>query len=428
MKPAKPFSATMDEQTFVPPTMRALYYCPLPTATDNEGEGNSTSLIFDTDFPVPKPSPSQYLIKVQTAAFSHDEIRLARTLNPTLSVPQIPLHNICGTVISTPSQDHYKPSGPKAKVDDVVFGLVNYTRDGGAADYVLATEDELAFKPQNISAAEAAAIPLPALTAWQALFTYGGLEPGGSSSGNGNNNGGHIHRTSSSGGGGISRISSNISNSNSRSLGIGKKLLPKHHNNQNHPLRIFITNAGDAETALQALHLLRSATLFPSTNKPWICATCSSTEQATYLRTEFIVAETIVAPRPPDPDFDLAAAFRDKRWEPVDFVLDCLGGSIFRQAHSPHVVRDHGVVLTAVDPEPAQNPQWENGVTRGLFSRFVSVEPDGEALGQIARLVEDEQSVRGRAANVVDLVNGGNVLDAGASDALRGKMIVVKVN
>ena len=109
-------------------------------------------------------------------------------------------------------------------------------------------------------------------------------------------------------------------------------------------------------------------------------------------------------------------------------MLDCLGGSIFRQAHSPHVVRDHGVVLTAVDPEPAQNPQWENGVTRGLFSRFVSVEPDGEALGQIARLVEDEQSVRGRAANVVDLVNGGNVLDAGASDALRGKMIVVKVN
>ena len=50
-------------------------------------------------------------------------------------------------------------------------------RDGAAADYVLATEDELALKPQNISAAEAATLPLPALTAWQALFTYSGLIP-----------------------------------------------------------------------------------------------------------------------------------------------------------------------------------------------------------------------------------------------------------
>ena len=116
MKPAKPQSTTMDEQTFVPPTMRALYYTPIPTTVTDctavDGTGTRSSLVFDTDHPVPKPSPTQYLLKVQAAAFSHDELRLARVLNPTQSIPHIPLHNVCGLVISTPTEDHWNPSGP----------------------------------------------------------------------------------------------------------------------------------------------------------------------------------------------------------------------------------------------------------------------------------------------------------------------------
>lgn len=398
MKPAKPQSATMDEQTFVPPTMRALYYTPISTTVTDctavDGTGARSGLVFDTDHPVPKPSPTQYLIKVQAAAFSHDELRLARVLNPTQSIPRIPLHNVCGTVISTPSEDHWNPSGPKFKVDEVVFGLISYSRDGAAADYVLATEDELALKPQNISSAEAATLPLPALTAWQALFTYSGLIP------------------------------RNIKNGTT-----------KHQT-----LRVLVTNARDSEVGLQALQLLRSPSLFPPSHyqqPPWVCATCSSAEQEGILRSEFYVDETIPAPLPLEPTFDLAAPFRDNRWDPVDIVIDCAGAQTFHQAqHSPHIVKDRGVVLTAVDSGPAQQQQQQqdqdrNGDKRGLFSRFIGVEPDGEALERIAELVEREQSVRGRVESIMDLVNGADMLDggaAGAGGARRGGMIVVRVN
>lgn len=444
MKPAKPFSATMDEQTFVPPTMRALYYT-LPAAgnkTNSSKQGEKyRTLIFDNDFPAPRPSPSQYLIKVQTAAFSHDEIHLVRSLNPTQCMPQIPLHNICGTIISTPTQDHWSSEGPKFKVDDVVFGLVSYARDGGAADYILATEDELAFKPKNISAVEAATIPLPALSAWKAIFTYGGLEPGSDDNstvhGNHKRSSGSISSNQSS----LSKISSSISNSSNghnhnHSHGMGQKLRAKH---RNHALRVLITNAGDSEIALQALHLLRSTSLFPSNNndddddgnrkpKPWICTTCTSTNQASHIRTQASVDETIVAPFPLATDFDLAAIFRDKHWEPVDIVLDCAGGQVLRQTYSPYIVRDYGVVLTAVDHGLVQYPDKNNGMDRGLFTRFVAVEPDGETLGRIAGLVE-EGSVRGRVAKTVDLVNGKDVLgDVGMDGVKRGEIIVVRVN
>lgn len=423
MKPAKPFSATMDEQTFVPPTMRALYYS-MPAAAGNkansskQGEEHRT-LIFDSDFPTPRQSPSQYLIKVLTAAFSHDEVYLARSLNPTQCMPQIPLHSICGTVISTPSQDHWSTEGPKFKVDDVVFGLVSYARDGGAADYILATEDELAFKPKNISATEAVAIPLPALSAWRALFTYGGLEPGGDDNSppvHGNN-----HRRNTS------RISSTNSTNGTTS---SQSSLSK-------TSRILITNAGGSETALQALHLLRSPSLFPCNNgnndsqppKPWICVTCTSAKQAALIRTqEASINEIITVPFPLAADFDLAAIFRDNHWEPVDIVLDCAGGQVLRQTYSPYIVRDYGTILTAVDHGLAHYPDKGNGMDRGLVRRFVAVEPDGETLGRIAGLVEDG-SVRGRAARVVDLVHGQDVLGGDGGDAVKGgEMIVVRVN
>ncbi|KAK5707128.1 hypothetical protein LTS12_028213, partial [Elasticomyces elasticus] len=194
---------------------------------------------------------------------------------------------------------------------------------------------------------------------------------------------------------------------------MGQKLHVKH---RNHALRVLITNASDSEIALQALHLLRSTSLFPSNNnngnrnsKPWICTTCTSTNQASHIRTQASVDETIVAPLPLATDFDLAAIFRDKHWEPVDIVLDCAGGQVLRQTYSPYIVRDYGVVLTAVDHGLVQSPDKDNGMGRGLLTRFVAVEPDGETLRRIAGLVE-EGSVRGRVAKTVDLINGQDVL------------------
>lgn len=530
MKTPKPTSKTKNEQAFVPSSMLALYYSytPVPKGSSDQPEGTaaegewipddaskpvtntSPRLILDKGFPTPVPSANEYVLKIQTAAFCQDELRLAAALNPRKTTPDIPLHSICGTVIYTPSEDHERPSGPRYKIGDNVFGVTSYTRDGGAADYALATEGELALKPPNISAAEAAALALPALTAWQALFKYGGLDPdapanghsyeqgerirhgNGHSNGNGNGskqrwwNGNGAHRFLGNGrnhGNGHeseqsqSRRGSHWWSGNGHGIwkyGVGNGNGNGHHwwnrrgskngNGNSHeqgnengaehdkkqtgrngngaakrkvpPLRVLITNARDGEVGRIAVQLLRAEKLFNHSARPWICITCTAAEED-IVRQEWDVDEALIIPHLPAPDeCDLGHMFRRKKWAPVDLVLDCTGGEVFRQAHSPSVIKEYGAVLTAVDSRPAQESyiaDEQNNLgrrNRGVRSRFVPVNPDAAALGRIAEFVEDN-TVRGRPESVVDLVNAAQVLEAGAAGAAgtrRGGMIVVRVN
>jgi NADPH:quinone reductase-like Zn-dependent oxidoreductase len=64
-------------------------------------------------------------------------------------------------------------------VGDEVYGMVRFPEEGRAyAQYVAAPAGDLAVKPQSLTHVEAAAVPLVALTSWQALFDAAGLEPG----------------------------------------------------------------------------------------------------------------------------------------------------------------------------------------------------------------------------------------------------------
>jgi len=49
---------------------------------------------------------------------------------------------------------------------------------GSYAQYVVMQESQLAMRPTSIDALSAAAVPLAGLTAWQGLFTHGGVETG----------------------------------------------------------------------------------------------------------------------------------------------------------------------------------------------------------------------------------------------------------
>lgn len=61
------------------------------------------------------------------------------------------------------------------KPGDAVFGII---RSGGFADYAIARAGDMALMPAGLDFIEAAAVPLGALTAWQALFGLAGLQPG----------------------------------------------------------------------------------------------------------------------------------------------------------------------------------------------------------------------------------------------------------
>src|SRR5215475_325710 len=57
----------------------------------------------------------------------------------------------------------------KFKASDPVFAYVSLDNSGGYAQYALVMEREAALKPKSLTYVEAAAVPIVALTAWQAL-------------------------------------------------------------------------------------------------------------------------------------------------------------------------------------------------------------------------------------------------------------------
>ena len=61
---------------------------------------------------------------------------------------------------------------------DEVYARPRDGRIGTFAERIAVHEDDLAIKPVNVSMAEAASVPLVALTAWQALVERANLQPG----------------------------------------------------------------------------------------------------------------------------------------------------------------------------------------------------------------------------------------------------------
>jgi NADPH:quinone reductase-like Zn-dependent oxidoreductase len=60
----------------------------------------------------------------------------------------------------------------------VVYGFNDFDQDGSHAEYTIARPAELALKPASLTHVQAAAVPVAALTAWQALFDHAHLTAG----------------------------------------------------------------------------------------------------------------------------------------------------------------------------------------------------------------------------------------------------------
>src|SRR5258708_39311826 len=64
------------------------------------------------------------------------------------------------------------------KPGDEVFGMLHLSGDGADAEFAVGDEIDLALKPSGLDFSSAAAIPLGALTAHQALFDAAELQAG----------------------------------------------------------------------------------------------------------------------------------------------------------------------------------------------------------------------------------------------------------
>lgn len=117
--------------------------------------------------PTPAPGPGEALVRVHAAALTRDELEW-----PVDRLPAIPSYEVSGVVTAL------APDVDGVTVGDEVFGMTAFDRDGVAADYAAIATELLVPKPRALSHAEAAAVPLAALSAWQGLLDHGGLTKG----------------------------------------------------------------------------------------------------------------------------------------------------------------------------------------------------------------------------------------------------------
>jgi NADPH:quinone reductase-like Zn-dependent oxidoreductase len=131
-----------------------------------KAEGGPDQLVHE-EVATPEPREGEALVRVHAAAITRDELEW-----PVDRLPAIPFHELSGTVVAL------GPGVGGVAVGDAVYALTPFDRDGVAAEYAAVPGELLAPKPRALSHVEAAAIPMPALTARQALFDHGALAAG----------------------------------------------------------------------------------------------------------------------------------------------------------------------------------------------------------------------------------------------------------
>jgi NADPH:quinone reductase-like Zn-dependent oxidoreductase len=127
----------------------------------------------DVDEPV--AGAGQVRVRVAATTFNGVEgnIRAGFMQGPMpLTLPHVPGLDVAGTV------DELGEGVNGLAVGDRVIGFLPFVVDGAAAEFVLAPAESLAPAPTSIPLADAAALPLVGLTAWQALFDHAELKPG----------------------------------------------------------------------------------------------------------------------------------------------------------------------------------------------------------------------------------------------------------
>ncbi|KAK1656179.1 zinc-binding dehydrogenase [Colletotrichum phormii] len=129
------------------------------------GDKKSPKIIPNTITPKPTPQGAEILVRVHAAGVTGDELGWPE-LYETAS--RIPGHELSGTV------DELGPGYTgDLVIGQEVFAFTSADRGQCQAEYVACLPDEVASKPAAISHLEAAALPIPILTAWEAAMDHG---------------------------------------------------------------------------------------------------------------------------------------------------------------------------------------------------------------------------------------------------------------
>jgi len=121
------------------------------------------------DVPRPEPQENEILVRVIAAGVNPVDTYVRSGKFGAAALPLIPGRDIAGTV------EEVGPGVTKFKKGDAVYGNVN---NGGYAEFAVAAEKNIALKPARLDFVQAAAVPVAARTAWNALIETAHLDAG----------------------------------------------------------------------------------------------------------------------------------------------------------------------------------------------------------------------------------------------------------
>lgn len=122
----------------------------------------------------PAPGPGQLLIQVAAVGVTPTELLWYPTTHTQTGEPRlnaVPGHEFSGRVAAA-------GTGVEALVGREVFGMNDWFDNGATAEFCVTVATSVAPKPARLTHADAASVPIGALTAWQGVYEKSRLQPG----------------------------------------------------------------------------------------------------------------------------------------------------------------------------------------------------------------------------------------------------------
>ena len=143
-----------------------------------ESYGDETNFKINESIVLPEPKPNQVLVKIKASSVNPIDLMKREGYGSGIfekqrrqNFPWILGSDFSGNVVSAGKKVK------RLKEGDEVWGCTSNANNGTYAEYVAINQDEVNFKPSNLTFEEAASLPYVFLTSWSAIIRWAGLRP-----------------------------------------------------------------------------------------------------------------------------------------------------------------------------------------------------------------------------------------------------------
>ena len=143
-----------------------------------ENYGDESKFKIDESVILPEPKQNQVLVKVKASSVNPIDLMKREGYGSAIfekqrrqNFPWILGSDFSGNVVSAGNKVK------RFKEGDEVWGCTSNASAGTYAEYVVINQDEVNFKPKNLTFEESASLPYVFLTTWSAIIRWAGLRP-----------------------------------------------------------------------------------------------------------------------------------------------------------------------------------------------------------------------------------------------------------